>query len=74
MRIRAVTSADIPKWKALSEEYDCYILELVPDLTQWYGGNDNSPPYDVYMAAKIEKGEAFIAVDRDDKCLVSCVG
>jgi len=66
MIIRPVSEADIPKWTALSREYDRYILELVSDLSEWYGGNDTSPAFDEYMTAKIRQREAFIAVDETD--------
>ena len=69
LTIRVVTTADIPKWLELSKEYDSYVKELVQDLTEWYDGNDTSPAFDVYMEAKINKREAFMAVDGFDDCL-----
>lgn len=69
MKIRAVTEADIPSWQALSTEYDPYVKESVPDLLEWYDGNDNSPAFTFYMQAKIVQKEAFMAVDGNDKCL-----
>jgi hypothetical protein len=69
MEIRHVTEVDIPKWEHLSSEYDRYVKELVSDLTEWYEGNDNSPSYKSYMLSKINKKEAFMAVDNSDNCL-----
>ena len=69
MQIRLITKVDIPQWRALSSEYDCYVKESVPDLSEWYGGNDYSPAFISYMHAKIAQQEAFMAVDRDDTCL-----
>ena len=69
MEIRMVESADIPKWQALSQEHDCYVKELVPDLTEWYEGNETSPAFEVYMQGKIDKQEAFMAIDTNGNCL-----
>jgi inorganic pyrophosphatase len=69
VKIRLVDNTDIPQWVALSQEYDCYVLELVPDLSEWYDGNDTSTPYRDYMDSKINKQEAFMAVDTTDGCL-----
>ena len=70
MRIRTLNNGDIPKWWALSHEYDSYVKELVPDLTEWYDGNNkNSLSFDSYIKTKIDKQEAFIAVDEHDDCL-----
>ena len=69
MKIRLVNHNDIPKWWALSREYDCYVKEIVSDLTEWYDGNDTSPAFDAYIQSKIKKSEAFIAVDALDNCL-----
>jgi len=69
MKIRLVTHADIPKWIALSREFDCYVLELVPDLSEWYNGNEAEVSFEVYMNAKIAKQEAFMAVDKREGCL-----
>jgi len=69
MKTRIVTEVDIPKWQALSAEYDHYIKESVPDLSEWYGGNDDSPEFNSYMQAKIAQQEAFMAVDCNDFCL-----
>ena len=69
MNIRIVNNLDIPKWWALSHEYDCYVQELVPDLTEWYDGNDTAPAFDEYMERRINRQEAFIVVDAHDNCL-----
>ena len=69
MHIRLVTNNDIPAWMALSQEYDCYVRELVPDLSEWYDGNDTSPAFGDYMNSKINKQEAFMAIDTSDGCL-----
>ncbi len=69
MQIRCVVLADIPKWQSLSSEYDRYVKELVPDLTEWYEGNDDSLSFTTYMKSKIVKQEAFMAVDASDMCL-----
>ncbi len=63
MEIREVTLADIPKWISLSKEYDKYVLELVPDLTEWYEGGATSLAFDDYMKAKIVQREAFLIED-----------
>ena len=69
VKIRIVNQADIPTWLALSQEYDDYVKALVPDLSEWYGGNDADPAYEVYMDAKIAKQEAFMAIDALGNCL-----
>ena len=69
MKIRLVNNTDISKWQELSHEYDCYVRELVPDLSKWYDGNDTSPAFGDYMNFKIIKQEAFMAVDTFDGCL-----
>jgi hypothetical protein len=69
MQIRSVTESDIPRWSALSAEYDSYVKESVSDLSEWYGGNETSPAFDFYMRSKIRQHEAFMAVDSDDKLL-----
>lgn len=43
MQIKLITNADTLKWNILSSEYDCYVKELVPDLTEWYEGNADVP-------------------------------
>ena len=69
MRIKTVDYSDIPQWVELSKEYDCYILDIVPNLAEWYGGNgDTSISFDKYMDSKINKGEAFMAVSEDGDC------
>lgn len=69
LNVRTVIDADIPKWKALSSEYDRYVKESVPDLTEWYEGNDSSPAFDAYIESKIISGEALIAIDDLGNCL-----
>jgi len=70
MWVRLVKNFDIPKWWALSREYDCYVKELVPDLSEWYdGNNDTSISFDAYIESKINKQEAFIAEDDINDCL-----
>jgi len=59
----------MPRWQALSAEYDCYVKESVTDLTEWYGGDDHSPAFTAYMQAKIRQQEAFMAVDCEGVCL-----
>ncbi|ERJ10923.1 GNAT family N-acetyltransferase [Haloplasma contractile] len=68
--IHKVKKKDKPTWIRLSSEYDDYVRELVPDLTEWYEGNETDISYDKYMNAKIEKGEAFMVKDKKtNKCL-----
>ena len=67
MQIRQMTDADIPKWRALSAEYDRYVQESTPDLSEWYQGNRDSPAFDVYMRAKIHQKEAFMT--ENEACL-----
>lgn len=69
MQIRCVDYSDIPIWQSLSSEFDRYGKELVPDLTEFYEDNDNSPSFAAYMKSKIDKHEAHMAVDPNDKCL-----
>jgi len=69
VKTRLVDNTDIPKWMALSQEYDCYVRELVTDLTEWYDGNETSIAFGDYMDSKINKQEAFMAVDATDGCL-----
>ena len=69
MKIKIVDYSDIPHWVELSKEYDRYILELVPNLTEWYEGNgDTSISFVKYIDSKISKGEAFMAIDDNDEC------
>ena len=69
MKIRLLTFEDIEKWVELSSEYDCYVKELVPDLTEWYQGNKNEPSFNFYMESKIKQKEAYMATDDFDHCL-----
>ena len=70
MQIRILNNEDIPKWWALSREYDKYIEELVSDLKEWYNGNnDTSLSFDAYIETKINKQEVLLAVDEQDDCL-----
>jgi len=69
MQIKLVNNIDIPKWLELSSEYDCYVKESVPNLTEWYEGNGDSPAFDTYMQSKINQQEAFMAVDSHGGCL-----
>ena len=69
MDIRLLTFDDIKKWIYLSSEYDCYVKELVHDLTEWYNGNENGPSFDFYMESKIKQKEAFMAIDDLNNCL-----
>jgi hypothetical protein len=70
MKIRILTKIDIPTWIKLSMEYDKYVLELVPDLTEWYEGNNNdSQSFKAYMDRKIYQKEAFMAIDNYNNCL-----
>jgi hypothetical protein len=69
LRIRNVSVDDIPVWITLSKEYDNYVKEVVSDLTEWYEGNGTSSlSFDDYMKSKINKNEAFMAVDEYEKC------
>ena len=69
MQIRLVTKNDISKWEYLSFEHDKYVKELVSDLSEWYNGNENSISFNKFMESKINKNEAFMAVDKNDNCL-----
>lgn len=66
--IKPVTKGDIGIWMELSREYDEYIKEMVSGLTHWYEGNETDMAFTDYMNAKIEKKEAFMAID-DKECL-----
>ena len=69
LKIKNVSVEDIPIWILLSKEYDDYVREVVPDLTEWYEGNGTTSLHFVdYMKSKIHKNEAFMAVDECDKC------
>ena len=68
MRIKTMCLSDIPNWVLLSREHDSYVKELVPDLTEWYEGNETSMSYDDYMKAKISKNEAFMATGGSGAC------
>lgn len=69
IKIKTVTQEDIAIWMALSHEYDDYVREFVFDLTEWYEGNESDLAFTDYMNAKIEKNEAFMATDNNEKCL-----
>lgn len=67
---KSMTTEDIPTWIALSNEYDDYVRGIVPDLTQWYEGNESDMAFADYMKAKIEQGEAIKAIEKNtNKCL-----
>jgi hypothetical protein len=68
MEIKTICLSDIPAWIALSKEYDKYVKEIVPDLIEWYEGNETSLSYEKYMQAKISKNEAFMATDESGAC------
>ena len=69
MRIKTIDNSDIPVWVELSREYDRYILEIVPSLTEWYEGNGElSVSFDKYMESKIIKNEAFMVIGDDGGC------
>ena len=63
VEIKIVCLSDIPNWILLSKEYDSYVQEIVPNLTEWYEGSETSISFDMYMKAKISKNEAFMATD-----------
>ncbi len=67
--IRAVAAKDMPQWLSLSREYDRYVEALQPGLVKWYEGGEDSPSFESYMNAKIRQGEAYMAVDGEEKCL-----
>lgn len=69
MQIKLITMSDIPRWKALSSEYDDYVMDLVGNLDEWYEGNEDSMSFTAYMESKIAKEEAFMAIDSNDICL-----
>lgn len=71
IKIKPITQQDIPIWIALSHEYDDYVRELVSDLTEWYEGNESDLAFTDYMNSKIEKNEAFMATDNNEK---KCLG
>ena len=67
MLIRPVTSTDILAWRALSAQYDRFVVQTGADLEKWYG----DPPglgFEGYMAAKIRQGEALMAEDPTGVC------
>jgi len=68
MIIKNVCLDDIPSWILLSEEYDKYVKGSVSDLSLWYEGNDTLPSFDVYMKSKIQKNEAFMAINDNGEC------
>jgi len=68
LRIRDVGCDDVATWMALSKEYDGYVLETAADLAEWYEGGVASLSFGDYMAAKIGKREAFMAVDAGGEC------
>ena len=68
MKIKIISEADIQEWILLSKEYDGYVQEIASDLTEWYDGNDTSLSFDNYMKAKINKSEAFMAIDDNGCC------
>src|SRR5665647_727170 len=68
---KPITVEDIPTWIALSNEYDDYVRELVPDLTQWYEGNEFDIAFVDYMKAKIQQHEAIMAIEKEAK---NCLG
>jgi hypothetical protein len=68
LTIKNVHLSDIPIWISLSREYDNYVLEIAPDLIEWYDGNDVSLSYDDYMHTKIKQSEAFMAINENDNC------
>ena len=60
MVIKTVCFSDIPTWVLLSKEYDEYVREVVPDLTEWYGGNGaTSLSFDDYMKRKLDTGKTI---------------
>ena len=71
IKIKPMTTEDIPMWISLSNEHDDYVRELVPDLTQWYEGNESDMAFADYMKAKIKQREAFMAIDKSEK---KCLG
>ena len=68
MQIKNVGFEDASKWMLLSKEYDDYVREVAPDLTEWYEGGDTSISFDDYREAKISKNEVFMAVDEWGEC------
>jgi len=69
MNIRLITEEDIPKWKKLSFEHDCYIKEFNSDFTGWYTKNEQSQTYNKYIESKVRQKEVYMAVDISDNCL-----
>ena len=55
MQIKTVGHEDSDTWMSLSKEYDDYVRESSPDLTEWYDGNDASPSFEDYRKSKIIK-------------------
>ena len=68
VKIKIVDHFDIPIWITLSKEYDKYVQEIVSDITEWYDGNETSLSFYDYMNSKINKKEAFMAVDENSNC------
>ena len=68
MKIKNVCLSDVPAWVSLSKEYDKHILEIVPDLTEWYHNDETALSFDSYMKAKINKKEAFMAANKENNC------
>ena len=68
MQIKNVSVEDTSKWVLLSKEYDNYVKEANPDLTEWYEGSDTSFSFDEYMGRRIHKNEAFMAVNELGEC------
>lgn len=68
MKVKVINTADIPAWISLSNEYDKYVRETVTDLSTWYNGDETAISFEKYMTAKINKNEAFMAIDNDNQC------
>ena len=68
MQIKTIGHEDSLTWMSLSKEYDDYVREASPDLTEWYDGNDVSPSFEDYRKSKISKKEALMAVNDDGDC------
>ena len=68
LKIRSVCFPDIPAWILLSKEYDNYVLEIVPDLIEWYEGSNTLISFDKYMQTKINQKEAYMAINENDNC------
>ncbi|QUI20882.1 hypothetical protein HZI73_00515 [Vallitalea pronyensis] len=54
----------------MTEDHN-YVKELVPDLVQWYEGNEKDMAFGDYMKAKIKQQEAFMAINKETK---GCLG